>query len=109
MLSGLAWSVPLAIGLLVAAGALADTDPPAVAWLLRAAAPTIVGVAGVALPASFGTSLAAEQYSLAAAQSSPAPEDITLTTPRTTRGLPLIVGATKLVIEAVKLTKHRSR
>ena len=45
----------------------------------------IILAAGVALPASFGTSLAAEQFSLAAAQSSP--EDITLTTPRTTRGL----------------------
>ena len=67
----------------------------------------IILAAGVALPASFGTSLAAEQFSLAAAQSSP--EDITLTTPRTTRGLSLIVDASKLAIEAVKLAQHRSR
>ena len=67
----------------------------------------IVLAAGVALPASFGTSLAAEQFSLAAAQSSP--EDITLTTPRTTRGLSLIVDASKLAIEAVKLAQRRSR
>ena len=69
----------------------------------------IILAACVTLPASFGTSLAAEQYSLAAAQSSPAPEDITLTTPRTTRGLPLIVDASKLVIEAVKLARRHSR
>lgn len=50
MLSGLAWSVPLGIGLLVAAGGLAGNDLPVLAWLLRAAAPTIVAVAGVALP-----------------------------------------------------------
>ena len=68
----------------------------------------IILAAGVALPASFGTSLAAEQFSLAAAQSSP-PEDITLTTPRTTRGLSLIVDASKLAIEAVKLAQRRSR
>ena len=70
----------------------------------------IILAAGVALPASFGTSLAAEQPSapsLAVEQSSP--EDITLTTPRTTRGLSLIVVATKLTIEAVKLAQHRSR
>ena len=60
----------------------------------------IILAAGVALPASFGTSLAAEQFS---------PEDITLTTPRTTRGLSLIVDASKLAIEAVKLARHRSR
>jgi uroporphyrinogen-III decarboxylase len=70
----------------------------------------IILAAGVALPASFGTSLAAQQSSapsLAAEQSSP--EDITLTTPRTTRGLPLIVDASKLVIEAVKLARRHSR
>jgi uncharacterized protein len=50
VLSGLAWSVPLGIGLLVAAGALAEEDLPALAWALRAAAPTIVAVGGVALP-----------------------------------------------------------
>ena len=38
----------------------------------------IILAAGVALPASFGTSLAAEQPSL---------EDITLRTPRATRGM----------------------
>ena len=69
----------------------------------------IILAACVALPASFGPSLAAEQYSLAAAQSSPAPEDITLTTPHTTRGLSLIVDASKLAIEAVKLAQRRSR
>ena len=74
----------------------------------------IILAACVTLPASFGTSLAAEQFSLAAAQSSPAaaqssPEDITLTTPRTPRGLSLIVDASKLAIEAVKLARHRSR
>ena len=69
----------------------------------------IILAAGVALPASFGTSLAAEQSSpsLAAEQSSP--EDITLTTPRTTRGLSLIVDASKLAIEAVKLAQRHSR
>ena len=66
----------------------------------------IILAACVTLPASFGTSLAAEQFSLAAAQSSP---DITLTTPRTTRGLSLIVDASKLAIEAVKLAQRRSR
>jgi membrane protein YdbS with pleckstrin-like domain len=50
VLSGLVWSVPLAIGLLVAAGAVAGTDLPALAWVLRAAAPSVVGIAGVALP-----------------------------------------------------------
>jgi hypothetical protein len=77
----------------------------------------IVLAAGVALPASFGTSLAAEQFSLAAAQSSPvslaaaqsSPEDITLTTPLTPRGLSLIVDASKLAIEAVKLAQRHSR
>jgi membrane protein YdbS with pleckstrin-like domain len=49
VLSGLAWSVPLAIGLVVVAGALAG-DLPALAWLLRAATLPVVGVAGVALP-----------------------------------------------------------
>ena len=58
----------------------------------------IILAAGVALPASFGTSLAAEQAS-----------PFTLTTPRTTRGLSLIVDASKLAIEAVKLARHRSR
>ena len=70
----------------------------------------IILAAGVTLPASFGTSLAAEQSSapsLAAEQSSA--EDITLTTPRTTRGLSLIVDASKLAIEAVKLAQRRSR
>jgi predicted outer membrane protein len=67
----------------------------------------IILAAGVALPASFGTSLAAEQLPLAAAQSSP--EDITPTTPRTPRGLSLIVDASKLAIEAVKLAQRRSR
>ena len=64
----------------------------------------IILAAGVALPASFGTSLAAEQSSapsLAAEQSSPAP--------RTTRSLSLIVDASKLAIEAVKLAQRRSR
>ena len=50
MLSGLAWSVPVAIGLFVAAGTLTDNDLPALAWVLRAAAPVIVAVGGVALP-----------------------------------------------------------
>jgi membrane protein YdbS with pleckstrin-like domain len=49
VLSGLAWSVPLAIGALVAAGAL-PSDLPALAWVLRAAAPTIVAIGSVALP-----------------------------------------------------------
>ena len=57
----------------------------------------IILAAGVALPASFGTSLAAEQ---------PSPEDITLTTPRATRGLSLLVDASKLAIEAVKLARR---
>ena len=48
----------------------------------------IILAACVTLPASFGTSLAAQQSSLAVEQSSLAveqssPEDITLTTPRT--------------------------
>lgn len=34
----------------MAAGPLADTDVPALAWVLRVAAPTIVAIGGVALP-----------------------------------------------------------
>ena len=67
----------------------------------------IILAAGVALPASFGTSLAAEQFSLAAAQSSP--EDITLTTPRTTRGLSGLVYASKFAVDAVELARHHRR
>jgi hypothetical protein len=44
---------------------------------------SIILAAGVALPASFGTSLAAEQ---------PSPEDNALEAPRVTRSLSLIVG-----------------
>ena len=70
----------------------------------------IILAAGVTLPGSFGTSFAAEQSSapsFAAEQSSP--EDITLTTPRTTRGLSLVVVASKLTIKAVELARHHSR
>jgi uncharacterized protein len=49
VLTGLAWSVPLAIGLLVAAGGLAG-DVPALAWSLRAAAPVVVAIGGLAVP-----------------------------------------------------------
>jgi membrane protein YdbS with pleckstrin-like domain len=49
VLSGLAWSVPLAIVLLVTAASLGD-DLSALAWALRAAAPIAVAVGGVALP-----------------------------------------------------------
>jgi hypothetical protein len=60
----------------------------------------IILAAGVALPASFGTSLAAEQ---------PSPEDITLKTPRTTRGLPGLVYASKFAVDAVELVRHHHR
>ena len=60
---------------------------------------SIILAAGVALLASFGTSLAAEQ---------PSPEDITLKTPRAPRGLSLIVNSSKLAVEAVELARlHR--
>jgi membrane protein YdbS with pleckstrin-like domain len=49
VLSGLAWSVPLAIVLVLSAGSLGD-DVSALAWALRAAAPAVVAVGGVALP-----------------------------------------------------------
>lgn len=50
VLSGLAWSVPLLIGCLVGAGALAGEDLPALAWLVRAAGLVAVAVGGVLLP-----------------------------------------------------------
>ena len=56
----------------------------------------IILAAGVALPASFGTSLAAEF-----------PEDITLKTPRTTRGLSGLVYASKFAVDAVSRTPGR--
>ena len=58
----------------------------------------IILAAGVALPASFGTSLAAEQ---------PSPEDITLKAPRALRGLSLIVNASQLAVEAVELVRQQ--
>ena len=60
----------------------------------------IILAAGVALPASFGTSLAAQQSS---------PEDITLKTPRTTRGLSGLVYASKFAVDAVELARHHHR
>jgi hypothetical protein len=69
----------------------------------------IILAAGVALPASFGTSLAAEQSSPSLAAEQPSPEDITLKTPRTPRGLSLIVYSSKLVVDAVELARqHRN-
>ena len=59
---------------------------------------SIILAAGVALPASLGTSLAAEQ---------PSPEDITLKSPRVPRGLSLIVDASKLAVEAVELVRPK--
>jgi uncharacterized protein len=51
VLSALGWTVPVAIGCLVVAGIVADTDAPGVIpWLLRGAALVVVAVGGVALP-----------------------------------------------------------
>ena len=59
---------------------------------------SIILAAGVALPASFGTSLAAEQ---------PSPDDITLKAPRATRCLSLLVDASKLAVDAVELVRQQ--
>jgi len=51
VLGALAWAVPLAIGCLLAGGALAAGDAPAtLAWLARAAAVLVVALGGVAFP-----------------------------------------------------------
>jgi uncharacterized protein len=50
VLAGLAWSVPVAIGCLVGAGALAGADLPGLALLVRVAALGCIGVGGVAVP-----------------------------------------------------------
>jgi uncharacterized protein len=50
VLGGLAWSVPVAIGCLVAGGALAGDDQPALALLVRVAALVLIAVGGVGLP-----------------------------------------------------------
>lgn len=51
MLGGIAWSVPVMIGALVAAGALAAADVPGVlAWLLRVAGLLVVVLGGIVLP-----------------------------------------------------------
>jgi hypothetical protein len=51
LVGALAWAVPVGIGCLVAAGALAGADAPGVlAWLLRAAAVLVVALGGVAFP-----------------------------------------------------------
>jgi uncharacterized protein len=51
VLGALAWTVPVAIGCLVGAGIVADTDAPGVIpWLLRGAAVVVVALGGVALP-----------------------------------------------------------
>jgi membrane protein YdbS with pleckstrin-like domain len=51
VLGALAWAVPVAIGCLVAAGALAGGDAPAIlTWALRAAAVLAAALGGVALP-----------------------------------------------------------
>jgi uncharacterized protein len=51
VLSALGWTVPVAIGCLVGAGIVADTDAPTVVpWLLRGAALLVVALGGVALP-----------------------------------------------------------
>jgi uncharacterized protein len=51
VLGGLAWAVPVAIGCLVGAGALAGGDAPGIlVWLLRAAAVAVVAIGGVAIP-----------------------------------------------------------
>jgi membrane protein YdbS with pleckstrin-like domain len=51
VLGALGWSVPVAIGCLVGAGIVADTDAPEfIAWLLRGAALVVVALGGVALP-----------------------------------------------------------
>jgi uncharacterized protein len=51
VLGALAWAVPVAIGCLVGAGALAGGDAPGIlVWLLRAAAVAVVAIGGVAIP-----------------------------------------------------------
>jgi membrane protein YdbS with pleckstrin-like domain len=46
----MAWAVPLLIGCLVAAGALAGEDLPALAWLVRAAGVVALAAGGVFVP-----------------------------------------------------------
>jgi uncharacterized protein len=51
LVGALAWAVPVGIGCLVAAGALADADAPGVfSWLLIVAAVLVVALGGVAFP-----------------------------------------------------------
>jgi membrane protein YdbS with pleckstrin-like domain len=50
VLSGLAWSVPVLIGCLVAAGAAAGEGEPLLAWLIRAAGVVVLAVGGFAVP-----------------------------------------------------------
>jgi membrane protein YdbS with pleckstrin-like domain len=50
VLGGLAWAVPLLIGCLVAAGALAGEDLELLGWLVRAAGVAVVAVGGVVVP-----------------------------------------------------------
>jgi membrane protein YdbS with pleckstrin-like domain len=51
VLGALAWAVPVAIGCLVGAGALAGGDAPGIlVWLLRAAAVAVVAIGGVVIP-----------------------------------------------------------